>query len=191
MPLALPAPWVRAGIGIPAVCSRHGRVAAYQTEVVIESAAPAWTYALIPLGLLPFLVVRAATRKVVTAPAWPFCRRCGRRRVIAIMVATAIGACGLLSVLLYGELADRHDYRLLVAGTMLIIAGYCALHWARRTVIAGTRVTQDGYWVQVRSAAKAFEDEAVSATGGRDGYGVGETSSAAPAAGTGRTSPYR
>ena len=65
---------------------------------MIESRSPGWTYVTILAGLLLFWILRALLRKAIVTPAWPFCDRCRRRRVVAIVIASAIVAAGVLTM---------------------------------------------------------------------------------------------
>jgi hypothetical protein len=94
MTVAMPAPLVAAGAGLPRVCARHGEPATRHRRVVFRSATPWWAYLLLPFGLLPYAIVAMVVQKQVKAPAWPFCGRCGRltaRRIVAGMAGVAGG----------------------------------------------------------------------------------------------------
>jgi len=61
-------------------------------------------YALLALGVVPYLIALAATRKTILAPSWPFCARCRalrtRNRIIGLSgIALGIALfCALAAV---------------------------------------------------------------------------------------------
>ena len=56
MRVVLPAYWVSSGHGLPPVCSRHGEPAADGVAISVPSRPPGWAYALLVVGLLPFVI---------------------------------------------------------------------------------------------------------------------------------------
>jgi hypothetical protein len=62
---------VTAAQDLPQVCARHGRATNHVKSLRFASRPPAWTYALIPLGLVIFLIAVVVVRKDVWAPKWP------------------------------------------------------------------------------------------------------------------------
>lgn len=155
----IPASWAAVGHGIPSVCSRHGQAATLRARTRFESAPAGWTYALIPLGLLVFLIVRAATRVVVDAPVWHYCDRCRRRRRqqrVWFGLLTAGGIAIPITALV--TQADGPAATLLTgAGLIALIVGYLGLARARWEVIAQAQVTRDGHWIAVRDPAPEFD----------------------------------
>lgn len=163
---ALPAAWVSRGYGIPDVCSRHGQPATYRRRIVIESSPPGWTYATIPAGLLIFGILRAVFRKAIVAPAWPFCDRCRRRRIIAIAIAGGIVAAGLATIVAGFQSTDTDViFAVFCAGLLVILLGYAGLHWARPAAIADAQLTRDGQFVTLSHASQRFTAQL---TAGRD-----------------------
>jgi hypothetical protein len=73
-------------------------------------------------------------------------------------LARPSGSSPLGAGAIYGAVHVKGNYShmLLVSGMCTLLIGYVALHWTRRSVIAGTRVTQDGQRVDVRVSSEAF-----------------------------------
>ncbi|GAA1412014.1 hypothetical protein ACFQZ4_47110 [Catellatospora coxensis] len=161
MQTLIPASWAAVGHGIPSVCSRHGLAATLRARTRFESAPAGWTYALIPLGLLAFLIVRAVTRHVVDAPVWHYCDRCRsrrRRQRVGFGLLTAVGFA--IPVAAMASAADGPVASLLTAAAVIaLIVGYIGLVRARWEVIAQARVTRDGQWIAVRDPAPEFDAE--------------------------------
>src|SRR5690349_25152485 len=65
---------------MPDVCARHGEPAVERRKVSFSTRPPAWSYVLILVGVLRFLIVAFAMRKTVVVPSWPFCARCRELR---------------------------------------------------------------------------------------------------------------
>ena len=128
MTVAVPAPLVAAGAGLPRVCARHGEPATRHRRVLFRSATPWWVYLLLPLGLLPFAIVAVVLQKQVKAPAWPLCPRCGRlrgRRAVA-----GVGCC-LLAVVAVVALAGvvPSEYAVVAIGRYGILKGTALAAW--------------------------------------------------------------
>lgn len=161
MQTLIPAAWAAAGHGIPSVCSRHGLPATLRARTRFESAPAGWTYALIPLGLLAFIIVRAVTRHVVDAPVWHYCDRCRsrhRQQRVGFGLLTAGGFA--IPVAAIVTEADGPVASLLTATALIaLIVGYVGLVRARWEVIAQARVTRDGQWIAVRDPAPEFDAE--------------------------------
>jgi hypothetical protein len=156
----LPVSRVSRGLGIPDVCSRHGEPPTRRSRMVIESRAPGWTYAAIPAGLLLFWVLRAVFRKSIVTPAWPFCDRCRRRRALAIVIASAIVAAGLVTMVTGFGSPDSDETMLwFAAGLVVAMLGYVGFHWATLANVARVRLTQDGLHVVVNQPSKAFVEQ--------------------------------
>jgi len=158
VPTQLMASRVRSGLGLPDVCSRHGRHATRRSRAVIESSPPGWVYATIPAGLLIFLILRAALRKSIVAPAWPFCDRCQRRRATVIAIASVVVVVGLGMVPIGLQLSHGDPMFGLFGGLGVVIAmcGYAGFALARPAAIAGARLTQDGLCVVLEHPNDTF-----------------------------------
>src|SRR5262249_37873116 len=98
-PATIPAGWVEAGYGVPDVCARHGEPAAERPGLGIISRPPQWSYILILLGFLIFLIVVLAMRRKVTAPAWPFCAQCVQRRKRFLLVGWPLFLIGVAALI--------------------------------------------------------------------------------------------
>jgi hypothetical protein len=124
----------------------------------IESSPPGWVWALLPLGLLIFFVLRAALRKSVTVPNWGFCRTCLVSLMTRLFTGLALLACGVVCLGVVVAVADETSRLgwLALAGVSLLIAGYVGIRISARDVIARARLTQDGRHVEVRSPAPVF-----------------------------------
>lgn len=163
MSVYLPAQWVAAGRGLPDVCAAHGNPVADRRRTRIESAPPAWVWALLPLGLLIFFIVRAATRKAIFAAGWGFCGACRRTRVTRFIAGIALLGSGAVCLGVLAATADDPASRpgvLIGVGLLLIIAGYVALRISAGEVIARARLTRDGWYVEVRDPAPGFAAQA-------------------------------
>ncbi|GAB4050712.1 hypothetical protein [Catellatospora paridis] len=197
MQTLIPASWAAVGHGIPSVCSRHGLPPTLRARTRFESAPAGWTYALIPLGLLVFLIVRATTRQVVDAPVWHYCGRCRtrrRRQRVWFGLLTAVGfAVPVAAVTM--NVGEPAAPLLLAAALIIVIVGYIGLVRARWEVIAQARVTRDGQWIAVRDPAPEFDAEFTAAmNAAHQPYVPPAALAAQPAgtaapAGTGWTSP--
>ncbi len=91
----VPAHWVAASY-LPPICARHGGPATAFQQRKLFSRAPAWSYLLIPLGLLIFAIVTLAIRTTVQCRL-PSCSRCSadRRRFIMGVVSLWVATVGV------------------------------------------------------------------------------------------------
>ena len=153
----LPASMVSHGVGLPDVCSRHGRPATHRRQMVIESRSPGWTYVTILAGLLLFWILRAVFRKAIVTPAWPFCDHCRRRRLVAIVLASAIVAAGVVTMVApFASGYTDAAVRTLAVGLVIAMLGYVGFHWATLAAVARVRLTHDGQQVRVTRPSDAF-----------------------------------
>src|SRR5439155_4000528 len=161
----IPANWVAAGHGVPDVCSRHGEPAVDRRRVRFISRPPQWAYILIIFGAIVFVIVAAAMRKTVWAPAWPFCARCREYR--KRMAGIGLGIVGLAVVMFIGSIAigsansDSDTAGSLAAfGVLLsifaLIAGLAVAVRAAAPAVAGGQVSQDGAWLLLPPAHEEF-----------------------------------
>jgi hypothetical protein len=143
---------------LPDVCSRHGRPSTQRKRMVIESRSPGWTYVTILAGLLLFWILRALLRKAIVTPAWPFCDRCRRRRVVAIVIASAIVAAGVLTMVVPFFASGYTDaaVKTFAVGLVIAMLGYIGFHWATLASVARVRLTHDGQQVRVTRPSEAF-----------------------------------
>ncbi|GAA1040444.1 hypothetical protein GCM10009557_61790 [Virgisporangium ochraceum] len=155
----IPSAQVTAARDLPRVCARHGRPADQLKSLRFSSRPPAWTYALIPLGLLFFLIAIVVMRNDVWAPSWPWCDRCGRLRVVRLLTGLALFA-GALAVL--PSVADRRETAATVVTAVVVLAlALAAVLLARSyaTAIVGAHVTRDSRWVRIPRAHERFAAE--------------------------------
>jgi hypothetical protein len=167
----LPAHWVDAGYGIPAVCSRHGRPATRRVAARFVSRPSPWAYPLIVISLLVYAIVAWATRKAVVAKGWPFCARCGVVRVLRFLTGSAVFAVGVAAILLMQPpMASDSDLSLtggliLVTGLILFLAGIIIMAGSGWAAVARATVTRDGAWVTVRRPHPEFDAHLGAVTG--------------------------
>lgn len=165
MHTSIPVAWVTHG-SQPTVCARHGAKAELTASVAIESAPAPWTWALIPLGGIVFLAVRAATRRVVTAPRWAFCARC--RSLRHLRMAAGFVLMGLMLAFLvvgldaadttYAGPAEQRSSWWAFAGALLAgVAGWVILVLSRWQSIARARLNRNGLSVDVMKPSAEFE----------------------------------
>jgi hypothetical protein len=155
MSIAIPSTLIQNGTGIPGVCSRHGEPAVVGKPVKFWSKPPGWSYLLIIIGIVPFVIVSLLLRKEVQASAWPFCPQCVKQHKnwltigislmlalpLSFVVGSAIGDAGALLILL-GFIAFMVGLVLQSRGT------YRALPWGF--------TSQDGSVVDFPKAHPAF-----------------------------------
>ena len=147
----VPAVYVTGG-WVPDTCTRHDRPAAGTRKVTFVSKTPAWTYLLLLLGILMFVIVASVMSKKATSPAWPLCEDClaTRRRNMALVW---IGILGIVPLLVLANMLDG-GHGSGVAGFLMVVAllglpilavtGGILGAWAR---IVGGVVTADGLYV--------------------------------------------
>jgi hypothetical protein len=164
MHVTIPARWVAGGFRT-SVCARHGVPAELTVATRLESAPAPWTWALVPLGGIVFLLVRAVTRRELPAPRWAFCGRCQSRRLRRLAAGWALVAAAVLG-LVFAIATSAPDSAnpdlgfvqflvLLAVG----VAGWLVLLTSRWPVIARARVRRDDGDVEVRRPAAAFANE--------------------------------
>lgn len=162
----LPAGWVAAGYGIPDVCARHGELPVQQRKLQIISRPPPWSYVLILLGAIIFLIVVLVTRKTVKAPHWPFCARCKQQR--GRLLAIGLTVIGLAAVAVVGAIAligsvgsDSAAPGLVLLGAfVLLLAGIVVAARSAPVAVAGAQVSRDGAWILVERAHPHFAHRA-------------------------------
>lgn len=157
----VPATFVATGWGTPKVCVRHGEPAMAHKRVRFISRVPGWAYALLIVGVLPFLIVVLATRKEVRAAAWPFCVQCAQQRKSRLLIGIVLLAAGFVGLLIVASLSgDAVSVLLLIA---MIVAGFIVVARGNRMVIAGGNVVSEGQEVEFAGAHQAFVAEVVAA----------------------------
>lgn len=156
MSIAIPGYWATAGYGVPAVCAKHGRPEVRRAKTTPVSPIPGWMYALIVAGFMIFIIVRVATRKALTIPAWPFCESCVRRRTTRLWAAIATIAVGTGAFVLAAGDWIPGGPATGMAGLFIVMAGVIGLVPARWSVIAGAKLSDDGFWITVRNPHPEF-----------------------------------
>lgn len=137
--------------------------------MTFSSRAPGWSYLLILVGILLFVIVAIAMRKTVVAPRWPFCARCqelrSRRRKTGLgllggAVAALIASFAMAAVMPNSDAGAT----VLIIGNLLFLAGLVAgvvvLAQSAWRSIAAAVVSADGQWVIVPSPSQAFSQRA-------------------------------
>jgi hypothetical protein len=153
----VPANFVSAGWGTPTVCARHGEPAVETKKTQFTSQRSRWLFL---LGA----IVYYATRKTVTAPAWPFCVRCTKEHTTKTAAGSAGFIVGILIWVGSTQLlpTDAAPIGTLV-GIVLFIGGAFTIGRGGRPAIAGGSVTSDGHAVRFAKAHEAFAVQAAAA----------------------------
>jgi len=143
---------------LPRLCARHGEAAETWRAVTFGSRLPWWGRLVVVLGFMT--VTTALRRHRLHVPAWPFCRRCVRRRRVTAGLAVALGLGWLIA-----STAVAVGYGV---GTVVGVLGLCSGIMLTRSVtvimlfpadwsaIVGGVVTADGEELSVPRAADAF-----------------------------------
>ncbi|PZS26487.1 MAG: hypothetical protein DLM59_18160 [Pseudonocardiales bacterium] len=153
--LYLPGGMVTTGDGVPGVCARHGEPALRRQTADFQSRPPEWSYALLLIAVLPFVVVTYLLRKSMMATGWPFCARCRARARWLRLVALGLLVAGI--GIGYAGIRYPGHGSLSTWGCILSFAGFVvALMHAGPSRIARAEVTQDGLALRLRNAAPAF-----------------------------------
>src|SRR5581483_7985010 len=76
------------------LCSRHGQAVAKRVTARLESSPPPWSYVLLILGALPFIIVVLAMARRLRVDGWPVCADCVSLRRKRL----ALGWLGLLAI---------------------------------------------------------------------------------------------
>jgi MFS family permease len=166
MAVAIPAPLVVSGQGLPRVCVRHGEPADRHKRVLFRSKTPGWTYLLVILGVIVFAIVAAVLQKRVKAPAWPFCPRCADLRTRRLLIGIGLVVLSVVAVVvLAGALPADSSYGPLavVAFVVLLFAGLIFIALAGWAAIASAFASRDGTAVEVRRPAARYVAEAAPA----------------------------
>jgi hypothetical protein len=141
---------------LPQVCARHGRPATSAKSLRFSSRPRPWTYALIPLGLLFFLIAVRVMREDVWAPKWPWCHRCGAVRVTRLLAGLTLSAVAVAAL---PSFADQRGTPATVITAALVLAltlGIVILTRSFASTVAGAHVSRDSQWVRVPRAHERF-----------------------------------
>lgn len=155
----LPAALLSSSWGPPTLCVRHGEPAFGNKFVKFMSPQPLWTYILLPLGVIPFLLVTVMVRKWVEVKAWPFCVRCRheRKRNILFSVGLLVGGI-FVPTPVAGLLGGRGDtlFAIILLGLLVSVAGIVlAVRWPW-VWYAGGRVVEGDQMVEFPKAHERF-----------------------------------
>jgi hypothetical protein len=174
VPAYVPAAVVATGNGMPACCTKHGQLRTLAKKLQLISRPPGWSYALLLLGALPFLIVTMIMRKTVTAPAWPFCDDCVSARKKGVGIGLGVIALGLLSFAVPVAVApDSSASGLFVLlAFVLLFAGLIVAARSGWRFQSGAEVSADGTYVQVRKAHPNFAQFSPAASAGQQGFGI-------------------
>ncbi|MFD0578300.1 hypothetical protein [Dactylosporangium darangshiense] len=125
-----------------------------------------WAYALIPLGLLFFLIAVVVMREDVWAPRWPWCGRCGVLRVVRLLAGLALLA-GAFAVLPGVVDARGGGAGLEIAGLIVVaVLGLVVVSRSYASAVAGAHVSRDSQWVRVPRAHERFAAQVVPGAAG-------------------------
>lgn len=165
MPTDLPAALVAADGGLSSlrVCARHGEPAVEHRRTVFRSPVPRWTYALILLGVIVFLIVAFFVPRRVKAPAWPFCPRCRQLRVIRLLTGIGLMLVSALALVLAASLLPAESSYGNLVGlpfVLVFIVGIGVTSMASSGSIAAGTVSGDGASVHIRHPHPRFAEEA-------------------------------
>jgi hypothetical protein len=177
----VPAQFVATGWGTPTVCTRHGEPAVEQKRVTFISRNPGWSYILLLVGVIVFVIVAAAIRKTVTAEAWPFCARCNEERKRGLTVGLGLVAAGVVAIALVGVLPDGPGSLSVLLGILLLVVGFVvAARGGNRALRAGGHVVDRGQTVQFDKADEAFAAQAGAAQQAAAQHSAAQYSAAPP-----------
>jgi hypothetical protein len=159
-PRQIPSNWVAANVGMPDVCTRHGEPAIERRKLKLSTPTPGWAYVFLFFGVIPFLIVDGFLGRTMRAPAWPYCTRC---KALRRQFAWGAAALFILTVVLTGIAAlseGQPGWAFLVA-FVAFIGGVALVHLA--STLARAELSQDGVWVEVKGAHRAFAGQVAAA----------------------------
>lgn len=142
MDTSVPAWRMVQGLGVPAVCALHGRPVGRGRPVWLN-AYPSWVWVFVLLGLLPYFLARAATRRTLTIQSWPVCDRCVRRRVVLRAASIAVVVAGLIIHALPLMPAEPLGPRWIAVGLLVSAAGVLSMNWSTWGAVMKARTTGD------------------------------------------------
>ncbi len=148
----VPAGYVSSG-WVPAGCTRHQRATVATRKVTFLSVLPTWSYLLIFVSGIVFVIYAAVTRKKVVALAWPLCGECVATRR-SNMRRVWVGVGGVIPLLFISNTIDNslHLTNIAMVTSVIALAGLPLLAaisgilGAYTRIIGGT-VTADGEFV--------------------------------------------
>ena len=152
----LPAHMVVTGVGVPSVCSRHGEPVAKRRKTTFQSRPPPWSYLLILVGVLVFVIVAAVLRKQLAASGWPFCARCVDERRNRLLAGAALMLSAVLATTVAVVLANDISAWLALFSLVAALAGLFFFAAAAPAALARAEVTQDGTALKLRRVSPGF-----------------------------------
>ncbi|BEL03980.1 hypothetical protein Q0Z83_021710 [Actinoplanes sichuanensis] len=162
MSIAIPSSLVQNGTGIPGVCTRHGEPVVLHRAVKFISKPPGWSYLLIIIGFLPFIIVTSLLRKEVQATAWPFCAKCVETHKNRMIVGWVLMAALPLSVAIGWNMGEAGVTVIFIALLPFII-GFALANRGSYRLLPWGFTSQDGSTVGFPKAHPGFVDAAQAA----------------------------
>jgi len=141
------------GLAELGICPRHALPGVRTKKRSYYTAAPAWAVLLIFLSLLIGLLVLVLIRKTVTGPV-PDCSTCVAEQKKRLTIAWS---AALLSVGLLFASFGQHNAGLVVAALVAIVGAMTYPVVAPKKWPFGV-VTEDGWWVELKDTAPAFQE---------------------------------
>ena len=162
MSVAIPAPLVAQSQTLPTACARHGEPADRHQRVVFRSKVPAWTYLLILIAVIVFVIVATVMQKRVKAPAWPFCLKCASLRRRGLLIGFGLLVLGLAGLIIAaGAPADAPwPGPVALAALVIVFVGLIIAARSSWAMVASGIATRDGMAVEVLRPAPAFAEQA-------------------------------
>ena len=165
-PVTLSAARLRSAATLPGLCALHGRDATHRVTARFVSGPEPWSYVLLLVGGLPFVIMYLVLRRTLVAPAWPVCDAClGRMRTVgrvgwAMLAGGGVAFVGGLSAGIAGYPYAGGYTMFAGLGVLVISPIVLAL---RRDPILGLRIAipKDGRSVVLRNPDPAFATAAV------------------------------
>ncbi|MET8153537.1 hypothetical protein ACIBSW_38835 [Actinoplanes sp. NPDC049668] len=156
---------VSSGDGVPGVCARHGELAVLRKQVRFISKPPGWTYVLLLIGAVPFLIAVMVLRKEVKAEAWPFCAQCRdlhkQRTLIGLGLLLPLAL--LIAITFAGVELGQTGVWLLLVAIIACAVGFGFLARGGYRMLTRGDVAADGSSVVFKEAHPAFAAEAQAA----------------------------
>ncbi len=134
------------------ICPRHANPAVRAKKRTYYSATPPWVFLLIFAGLLIALIVMVAIRKTVAGQV-PDCETCVAEQRKRSIIGWSL-ALGSVVLVLLGISASQDA--ITAVGVLALVAALLYPVAAPRKWANGV-VTKDGYWVEFKKTAPAFQ----------------------------------
>jgi hypothetical protein len=124
---------------------------------------PLWTYLLVPLGVIPFLIAFNLVQKFVEVQGWPFCAHCRLERKKNILVSLGLMVGGIfVPAPVAGQLGVDGDTLLaiILLGLLIFTVGVVRVVRGTWRWSTGGYVVQGGQLVEFRKTHKRFAAQA-------------------------------